>query len=110
MRTAYPRYVLAVLVASYVMNSLDRSIITVLLDPIGRAFNASDTQLGLLTGIAFAAVYSTLGIPVAALADRTSRRRVLAMSVLVWSIATICCGMAGSFLWLLLARIGTAAG
>lgn len=110
MSASYPRYVLAVLVASYVMNSLDRSIIAVLLEPIGREFGASDTQLGLLTGLAFAAVYSTLGIPVAALADRTSHRKVLAASIFVWSVATIFCGMAGSFLWLLVARVLNAAG
>lgn len=106
----YPRYVLALLLAGYVMNSLDRAIISVLLEPIGREFNVSDTQLGFLSGLAFAAVFSTLGILIAALADRTNRRNVLAVSILVWSVATICCGMAGSFALLLLARIGTAAG
>lgn len=110
MKANYPRYVLAVLLASYTMNSLDRAIIAVLLDPIGREFGVSDTQLGLLTGLAFAAVYSTLGIPIAAYADRTSHRRVLAASVLVWSVATMFCGLAGGFAWLLLARIAVAAG
>ncbi len=110
MKASHPRYVLALLLAGYLMNSLDRAIIAVLLDPIGREFNVSDTQLGLLTGLAFAAVYSTLGIPVAALADRTNSRRVLAGSILVWSIATMCCGLAGSFIWLVLARTLTAAG
>lgn len=103
-------YVLAVLAASYVLNSLDRSIIAVLLEPIGREFGASDTQLGLLTGLAFAAFYSTLGIPIAALADRTSRRNVLAFSVLLWSIATMLCGLAVSFVLLVFARVGTAIG
>jgi MFS family permease len=110
MRANYPRYVLAVLLACYTMNSLDRAIISVLLDPIGREFQVSDTQLGLLTGLAFAAVYSILGIFVAAYADRTSHRGVLAASVLVWSIATMFCGLAGSFVWLLLARACVAAG
>jgi predicted MFS family arabinose efflux permease len=110
MRTTNARYVLALLLAGYVMNSLDRAIIPVLLEPIGREFNASDTQLGLLTGLMFAAFYSTLGIPVAALADRTSRRNVLVVSMLIWSIATMFCGLAGSFAYLLLARVGTAIG
>jgi MFS family permease len=110
MRATNPYYVLALLLAGYVMNSLDRGIIAVLLDPIGREFSLSDTQLGLLAGLAFAAFFSTLGIPVAALADRTSRRRVLAVSIFMWSVATMCCGLAGSFMWLLLARVGTAVG
>lgn len=110
MKANYPRYVLAVLLASYTMNSLDRAIIAVLLDPIGREFNVSDTQLGLLTGLAFAAVYSILGIPVAAYADRTSHRGVLAASILVWSVGTMLCGLAGGFAWLLLARAAVAAG
>jgi MFS family permease len=110
MKVNYPRYVLALLLASYTMNSLDRAIISVLLEPIGREFNASDTQLGLLSGLAFAAVYSILGIPVAAYADRTSHRGVLTASILVWSIATMLCGLAGSFVWLLLARACVAAG
>jgi predicted MFS family arabinose efflux permease len=110
MRATNPYYVLTLLLASYVMNSLDRAIVAILLDPIGREFSLSDTQLGLLAGLAFAAFYATLGIPVAALADRTSRRRVLATSVLTWSVATMCCGLAGSFAWLLLARVGTAVG
>jgi MFS family permease len=105
-----PRYVLAVLSAGFVLNSLDRNIIAVLLEPIGREFDASDTQLGLLTGLAFAAFYSTLGIPIAALADRTSRRNVLASSILLWSIATVLCGLAASFALLMLARVGTAVG
>jgi predicted MFS family arabinose efflux permease len=110
MRTTNSRYLLALLLAGYVLNSLDRAIIPVLLEPIAREFDVSDTQLGLLTGLAFAAFYSTLGIPVAALADRTSPRNVLAASILVWSIATMFCGLAGSFAFLLLARVGTGIG
>lgn len=103
-------YMLVLLTAGYVLNSLDRSIMGVLLEPIGREFGASDTQLGLLTGLAFAAFYSVVGIPIAAWADRSSRRTVIGVSMVVWSIATICCGLAVSFVLLLLARIGTAIG
>lgn len=110
MKESYPRYVLGLLLASYMLNSLDRAVLAILLDPIGREFSLSDTQLGVLTGIAFAAVYSMLGVPVAALADRTSHRNVLAASILLWSVATITCGLAGGFAGLLLARIGTGAG
>ena len=106
----YRNYVLGVLTLAYLLNSLDRSIMGVLLEPIGREFGASDSQLGLLSGLAFAACYSTLAIPVAAWADRTSRRNVLACAILLWSVMTALCGLAGSFAFLLLARMGTGAG
>ncbi len=107
---AYPYWVLALLFLAYVSNTMDRAILGVLLEPIRQEFNATDTQLGLLGGIAFAFFYSTLGIPIAALADRVSRRNVLALCIAVWSIMTALCGAATSFLMLLLARIGTATG
>ena len=68
------------------------------------------TLLGLLGGIAFALFYATFGIPIAAWADRSSRRNVLALAALTWSTMTALCGLATTFWWLLLARIGTAIG
>jgi MFS family permease len=109
-RAGYSRYVLAVLLLGYVLNSFDRSILSLLLEPIRAEFHVSDTQLGLLIGPAFAAFYSTLAIPIAALADRWSRRNVLALSVLLWTLMTAFCGLAGSFAGLLLARIGVGVG
>jgi predicted MFS family arabinose efflux permease len=103
-------YVLAVLLLAYTLNSFDRSILSLLLEPIGREFGASDTQLGLLSGLAFGLFYSTLAIPVATLADRWSRRNVLVLSIGTWSVMTCLSGLAGSFALLLLARIGVAAG
>jgi predicted MFS family arabinose efflux permease len=108
--SGYRHYVLAVLLAAYTVNSFDRSILSLLLEPIRRDFGASDTQLGLLSGLAFGLFYSTLAIPIAAIADRWSRRNVLALSVLVWTAMTVLCGLAGSFAALLLARIGVAIG
>jgi len=89
---------------------MDRSVLGALLEPIKHEFNASDTQLGLLGGLAFALFYATLGVPIAALADRTSRRNVVAVCAALWSVMTALCGMAGSFATLLAARIGTAIG
>jgi predicted MFS family arabinose efflux permease len=109
-RPGYSHYVLAVLLVGYVLNSLDRSILSLLLEPIRREFGASDTQLGLLSGLAFAAFYSTLAIPVAVLADRWNRRNVLVISIFLWTLMTAMCGLAGSFVALLLARIGVAIG
>jgi predicted MFS family arabinose efflux permease len=109
-RPAYRNYVLAVLFLCYAVNVMDRAVLSVLLQSIKLEFNASDTQLGLLGGIAFAVFYSTVGIPIAAWADRSNRRNVLALAVGTWSIMTALCGMAASFATLLLARVGTAVG
>jgi MFS family permease len=106
----YRRYVLAVLMLCYVANIMDRTVLSILLEPIRHEFGASDAELGLLGGIAFAFFYSVFGIPIAAWADRGNRRNVLALAVGVWSVMTALCGSAGSFLTLLLARVGTAVG
>jgi len=107
---AYRYYVLAILFIAYILNALDRGIIATLLEPIRHEFNVNDTQLGLLGGIAFALFYSILGIPIAALADRSVRRNVLSAAVFLWSGMTAVCGLAANFSLLLLARIGTAVG
>ncbi len=107
---AYRSYVLVVLFLGYVVNVMDRSVLGVLVESIKHEFGASDTLLGLLGGIAFALFYATFGIPIAAWADRSSRRNVLALAVLMWSVMTAFCGLATTFWWLLLARIGTAIG
>ena len=107
----YRRYVLGVLFLTYVLNTIDRSpVLGVSLQFIKAEFGASDTQLGLLTGIAFALFYATMGIPIAAWADRSNRRNVLALAVAVWSAMTALCGAATSFAMLFAARVGTAIG
>ncbi len=108
--SGYRNYVLAVLCLAYVVNVMDRSVLGALLEPIRHEFDATDTQLGLLGGLAFALFYATLGVPIAALADRTSRRNVVAVCAALWSIMTALCGAATSFGLLLAARIGTAIG
>lgn len=107
---AYARYVLFILFLGYVVNSIDRSILNILLAPIQQEFTLSDTALGLLGGIAFALFYSTLGLPIAALADRTSRKWVLSVAICLWSGMTALCGLAANFPQLLAARVGTAIG
>ncbi len=107
----YRNYVLALLFSSYVINVMDRSpVLAVSLQSIKAEFGASDTALGLLTGIAFAVFYATMGIPIAAWADRSSRRNVLAVSVALWSGMTALCGAAVNFATLFAARVGTAIG
>lgn len=109
-RPWYRNYVLAILFLAYVDNVMDRAVLSVLIQSIKLEFNASDTQLGLLGGIAFALFYSVFGIPIAAWADRSNRRNVLALAVGMWSTMTVLCGAAVNFTTLLLARIGTAVG
>ena len=94
----------------YVVNFVDRSILSLLLEPIKQELLLNDTQLGLLGGLAFALFYTTLGIPIAALADRSNRVRILSIAMIVWSAMTALCGFAQNFLTLLLARIGVGVG
>lgn len=109
-RSATPHYLLAVLLGSYLLNVLDRGILKLLLEPIRLEFGLNDTQLGLLSGLAFAVFYSALAIPVAWVADRWNRRNVLVIAMAVWTSMTALCGVAGGFGALLLARIGVAIG
>jgi MFS family permease len=107
----YWYYVLALLTICYVANVADRSqVLAASLQAIKREFNATDAQLGILSGLPFAIFYSFLGIPLAAWADRSSRRNVLAWSCALWSAATGVCGMALNFGMLFGARVFTAIG
>jgi MFS family permease len=101
---------LAVLFVVGVLNYADRTLLSVLLEPIKAEFKASDTALGLLTGVAFALFYATLGVPVARLSDRVNRPRIIAAMIAVWSLMSIMCGIAANFWQLALARIGVGAG
>ncbi len=107
---AYRAYALGLLVVVYVFNFIDRSILGILVEPISKELGASDTMMGFLGGIAFAFFYTLLGIPIARLADRGSRRNVLAVCLALWSGATALCGFAANFFQLLLARVGVAVG
>lgn len=109
-RPGYRYYVLAVLILIYMLNFLDRQIIGILAAPLKEEFGMSDSQFGLLGGIAFASVYSTLAIPLAWLADRFSRVWIMTGALAVWSGFTALCGMAGSFGQLFLCRMGVGIG
>ncbi|MCA1748527.1 MAG: spinster family MFS transporter [Parasphingopyxis sp.] len=101
---------LTLLTATYFFSYMDRSILWVLMEDIKREMLLSDTQLGLLSGLAFAIFYATLGIPVAWLADRYNRRNIIAVALALWSGMTALCGLAGNFSQLLAARIGVGVG
>jgi len=110
-KAGYGYYVLALLTICYVANTVDRSqVLAASLQAIKKEFNATDAQLGLLSGLPFALFYAFLGIPIAAWADRSSRRNVLAWACALWSAATALCGAAVNFSMLFGARVFTAIG
>jgi predicted MFS family arabinose efflux permease len=107
-----PKLLLWILMIVYVFNFLDRQIVNILAEPISRDLNLSDTQIGLLTGLAFALFYTLLGIPIARYADNSSTNRVglISISLAVWSAMTALCGLAQNFAQLALARVGVGVG
>lgn len=106
------RLLMWTLLVIYVFNFLDRQIVNILAHDISRDLKLSDTQIGLMTGLAFAVFYTVLGIPIARHADRpqTNRARLITISLGLWSLMTAACGMAQNFVQLLLARIGVGVG
>lgn len=107
---AYRNYVVWLLFVIYVFNYVDRQILSIVLEPIKHEFSLDDWQLGLLSGLAFAAFYSTLGIPIARMADTRNRVNIIAASIVVWSAFTVVSGFARNFWHLLFARIGVGVG
>lgn len=102
--------VLALLLLAYIFNFLDRQILGILLEPIKEDLQFTDSELGVLTGPAFALVYSLVGIPLAILADRTSRSGVITAALVAWSGFTALCGVAANFWQLFFCRLGVGFG
>ncbi len=104
--------VLALLTVIYVFNFIDRQILNILAESIANELSLSDTQIGLMTGFAFAVFYTFLGIPLARYADRPGSDRIMLMAIClaIWSAMTAACGLAQNYGQLLLARIGVGAG
>jgi len=94
----------------YVLSYLDRQLISILAQPIKDELHLSDTQIGLISGVFFALFYTGFGIPIAWLADRRHRTRIVALACVLWSLFTGACGLAGSFGQLALARFGVGIG
>ncbi|HEY1605411.1 MAG TPA: MFS transporter [Allosphingosinicella sp.] len=109
-RTAGGGRVLAILVLVYIFNFVDREIVAILAVPIKAELHLSDTRIGLMIGLAFALFYSGLGIPIAWLADRRSRVRIIAASLALWSLFTGLSGATCSFAQLFVARMGVGVG
>ncbi|MBU3069970.1 MFS transporter [Aestuariicella sp. G3-2] len=107
---AYRRYVLVILTIVYAFNFIDRQILVILQESIKADMGLSDTQLGLLTGFAFAIFYVSVGIPIARWADVSNRRNIVSLAITVWSGMTALSGATHNFYQLLLARIGVGVG
>jgi MFS family permease len=106
----YAWYVVAVLMLAYISSFIDRQVLTLLVKPLKRDFQITDTQYGLLVGLSFALFYTFLGIPIGRLADRKSRKYIIVWGILIWSIMTALCGVAHSYQQLFWARIGVGIG
>jgi MFS family permease len=106
----YRNYVLLALTFVYTMNFIDRILIGVVAQPIIEEFKLADWQFGLLTGFGFALTYAIAGIAIARYAERANRVKIIAASIIVWSAMTALCGVAGSFLTLLIFRVGVGVG
>jgi MFS family permease len=109
-RPAYAWYVVAILLAAYILSFIDREVITLLVPGIKRSLSISDTQMALLFGGAFAIFYTVLGVVLGWVADNGNRRWLIFCGVTVWSAMTMACGAAMSFTSLFLARLGVGAG
>ncbi|WP_084418385.1 spinster family MFS transporter [Henriciella litoralis] len=103
-------YILGSLLLVYIFNFIDRAILAILNDPIKESLNLEDWHMGLLGGLAFALLYVTLGIPIARVAERVSRKWIIITSLVLWSVMTVLCGMATSFIMLFILRIGVGIG
>ena len=106
----YRKYLLSLFLIVYVINFIDRQIFSILIEPIRNEIHLSDTQLGLLGGIAFAIFYTFAGIPIARWADRGVRKNIIALAMVIWSVMTMFTASAKTFNMLLLARIGVGIG
>jgi predicted MFS family arabinose efflux permease len=106
----YAGYALLLLMLTYTASYLDRQILSILLEPIKRELHLSDSSLGFLTGFSFALFYATLGVPIAILADRSSRRNIVALSLVIFSAMTLLCGFVTNYWQLVMARVGVGAG
>ncbi len=106
----YAWYTVLVLTVCYTLSFIDRQILSLLVGPIKADLGISDTQVGLLGGLAFSLFYTLLGLPIGRLTDRYNRRNIIAGGVVLWSIMTAACAFTRSFPALFLARMGVGVG
>lgn len=106
----YAWLVVGILMFAYIFSFIDRTILTLLVAPIRRDLQISDTEISLLHGLAFAVFYTMLGFPLGRLVDRHNRVRIISAGILIWSLMTAVCGMAKNFTQLFIARMGVGVG
>lgn len=106
----YAWYVVIILMLAYTVSFIDRQILSLLVDPIRSDLKISDTEMSLLQGLSFAVFYTLMGLPLGRLADQRSRRGIITLGVLFWSVMTAACGFAKDYWQLFLARMGVGVG
>ena len=109
-KPGYAWYVVFVLMLAYMVSYVDRSILTLLVEPIKADMGFSDLQISILHGFAFALFYSFMGFPIGRIADSRSRVGIIAIGITVWSVMTAACGLVKNFLSFFLARVGVGFG
>lgn len=109
-RYLYEWYVVGLCMVAYIFSFVDRQILALMIEPIKADLQITDTQFSLLHGLAFSLFYAFMGMPIAYLADRFSRPKIIALGVVFWSFATAACGVSKNFLQMFLARIGVGVG
>lgn len=106
----YRRYAVTLMLALFMLSFLDRQIINILAEPIKHELQLADWQIGIMSGLAFALLYTIAGIPIARVAEHGNRPVIIGIAVAVWSLFTAVCGYAGSFVQLLAGRVGVGVG
>lgn len=106
----YAWYVVGILTVAYMLSFLDRQILALMVEPIRRDLQISDTQVSLLGNLAFGIFYTVLGLPIGRAADRYSRRGIIGAGIAIWCLMTAACGLARNFFQLFLARVGVGVG
>ena len=108
--SGYTKYALGLLLCIYIVNFLDRQVVTILAEPIKKDLHLADWQIGMMSGFAFALFYTVLGLPIARLAERKNRPLIIASALTAWSGFTALCGTAQGFAQLCLYRVGVGVG
>ena len=108
--SVYAWYVVLLCMLAYIFSFIDRQILALMIEPIKADLNLSDTQFSLLHGLAFSLFYAFMGLPLAYLADRFSRPKLIAAGIIFWSIATAFCGLSKNFIQLFFSRMGVGVG
>jgi MFS family permease len=109
-KNIYTAYLIFILLLAYTFSFIDRQILSLLVEPMKRDLDISDTQMSLLQGLSFALFYTIMGLPLGRLADSKSRRGLIAGSIFVWSLMTVACGLAKNYWHLFIARMGVGVG